>query len=58
MECLDRESFYGLAEARVIASAFRIKYNEQRPHASLGFHTPGEFAARCQTGALPPTPGI
>lgn len=56
LECLDRESFYGAAEARVISSAYRRKYNEQRPHSSLGFHTPSEFAIICKTGALPPNP--
>lgn len=55
-ECLNRESFHGVAEARVIARGFRAKYNEQRPHSSLGFHTPAEFAAICRTGALPPNP--
>jgi transposase InsO family protein len=55
-ECLNGESFHGVPEARVISQAFRRLYNEERPHSSLGFHTPKEFAEICRTGALPPRP--
>jgi transposase InsO family protein len=55
-ECLNGESFHGVPEARVTAQAFRRLYNEERPHSSLGFHTPKEFAEICRTGALPPRP--
>ena len=55
-ECLAGETFHGVAEARVIAKAFTHSYNEERPHTSLGFHTPHEFAALCASGALPPNP--
>ena len=44
-ECLKRELFGSLAEARVIVEAWRVEYNEQRPHSSLGYQTPAEFAA-------------
>lgn len=44
-ECLKRELFGSLAEARVIVEAWRVEYNEQRPHSSLGYQTPTEFAA-------------
>jgi len=55
-ECLNGESFHGVPEARVITQAFSRHFNNDRPHSSLGFHTPKEFAAICATGALPPNP--
>ena len=41
-ECLDREWFHSLAEARVLLEQFRRTYNEQRPHSSLRYRTPAE----------------
>jgi transposase InsO family protein len=55
-EFLNQESFHTVAEARVLANAFARTYNEIRPHSSLGFHTPNEFAMICASGALPPNP--
>lgn len=52
-ECLNREVFSSLAEARVIIEAWRQEYNERRPHSSLGYRTPAEEAARCQTALQP-----
>ena len=52
-ECLNREVFGTLAEARVIINAWRHEYNECRPHSSLGYRTPAEAAARCQTSLRP-----
>lgn len=43
-ECLNRELFGSLLEARVIVESWRKEYNESRPHSSLGYQTPGEFA--------------
>ena len=43
-ECLNRESFAHLLEARVVLAAYRQQYNEQRPHSSLGYRTPAEVA--------------
>ncbi len=37
--------FGTLAEARVILESWRVEYNEKRPHSSLGYQTPEEFAA-------------
>jgi transposase InsO family protein len=54
-ECLKREVFGNLAEARVVIGQWRHEYNECRPHSSLGYRTPAEEAARCQT-ALRATP--
>lgn len=45
-ECLNREIFTSGAEARVIIESWRIEYNTQRPHSSLGNLTPVEFADR------------
>jgi putative transposase len=44
-ECLNRELFSSLAEARIILEGWRVEYNEQRPHSALGYLTPVEFAA-------------
>jgi putative transposase len=60
-ECLNRELFESLAVAKVIVDQWRKEYNQQRPHSSLGYQTPDEFAAICnrrfQSGyALLPSP--
>ena len=52
-ECLNENWFVSLAEARQRIEAWRRDYNQVRPHSSLGYQTPEEFAAR---GASPPTP--
>lgn len=54
-ECLNRELFGSLLEARVILEAWRIDYNESRPHSSLGYQTPGEFARRSNSGLQSPS---
>ena len=43
-ECLNREEFWTLTEARVVIEDWRWKYNHVRPHRSLGYITPNEFA--------------
>ena len=43
-ECLRVSWFQNMFEARAKISAWRIEYNEQRPHSSLGYRTPREFA--------------
>jgi putative transposase len=48
-ECLNENWFVSLAEARSIIEAWRIDYNTQRPHSSLGQKTPSEFATANQT---------
>ena len=45
-ECLNRELFGTLQEARVILESWRVEYNERRPHSSLGYQTPSEYAGR------------
>lgn len=54
-ECLNRELFGSLLEARVILETWRIDYNESRPHSSLGYQTPGEFARRSNSGLQSPS---
>jgi len=44
-ELLDREMFTCLAEAQHLAREYRIQYNHERPHSSLGYRTPAEFAS-------------
>ena len=41
------EVFESLAAARKLTAAWREDYNHHRPHSSLGYLTPAEFAARC-----------
>jgi len=43
-ECLNREQLWTLTEARVVIEDWRRKYNNIRPHRSLGYITPLEFA--------------
>ena len=42
-ECLNEHEFSTLAEARSVIEAWRIDYNANRPHSSLGNRTPEEF---------------
>ena len=44
-ECLNRELFESLAVAKLIVDQWRKEYFQQRPHSSLGYQTPDEFAA-------------
>jgi len=45
-ECLNREQLWTLTEARVVIEDWRWKYNHLRPHRSLGYITPVQFAQR------------
>lgn len=45
-ECLSLEWFRSRVEAKVVIEQWRRHYNEVRPHSSLGYLTPTEFAAR------------
>jgi len=49
-ECLNLSWFQNLFEARRRIAAWRKEYNEQRPHSSLGYQTPQEFAAAQSAG--------
>ena len=50
-EFLSQEVFESVRSARRQTSAWREDYNDHRPHSSLGYLTPGEYAARCATSA-------
>jgi len=43
-ECLNQEIFFSIAETRVVVEDYRCFYNQERPHSSLGYKTPDEFA--------------
>ncbi|MFM8275301.1 MAG: integrase core domain-containing protein, partial [Gemmata sp.] len=44
-------------EARVLGAEWRRAYNHERPHSSLGYRTPAEFAAECpRFDAAEPSP--
>jgi putative transposase len=67
-ECLDPSWFTSLAEARRVIEAWRVDYNQHRPHTSLRMATPAAFAqarpfvrrqrapAREQAEGSPPEP--
>ena len=68
-ECLSVSWFQNLFDARRKIAAWRKEYNEERPHSSLGYKTPKEFAAHAASfyraelgqeasnaGPLPQTP--
>jgi transposase InsO family protein len=52
-ECLNQEVFYNGREAQIIIENWRLEYNSDRPHSSLGYATPAEFGerARAKTSA-------
>jgi putative transposase len=46
-ECLNQHWFLNLADAADKIEAWREDYNSYRPHRSLGYMTPLEFASSC-----------
>jgi len=46
-EFLATEEFERLSAAKKLSRHWREDYNRNRPHSSLGYVTPAEFAARC-----------
>lgn len=56
-EFLGAEVLTSLLEARVLGDEWRRAYNQERPHSSLGYKTPAEFAAGCpRHAAAKPAP--
>lgn len=49
-ECLRISWFQNLFEARRIITNWQREYNESRPHSSLKYMTPSEFAAKASDG--------
>jgi hypothetical protein len=54
-ECLNASWFWNLWDARRKISAWRVEYNQQRPHSSLAYRTPEEFARDWAQAASPST---
>jgi putative transposase len=46
-ECLNMNWFVNLRDARQKIEAWRNEYNGERPHSSLAYRTPAEFAKIC-----------
>ena len=46
-ECLNINSFWSLAQARVVISDWQHEYNHHRRHSSLGYQPPARYAATC-----------
>jgi putative transposase len=55
-ECLNENWFLSLPDAQERIEAFRIEYNQVRPHSSLGDRTPEEFARVLATPRAPSAP--
>jgi putative transposase len=55
-ECLNASWFGNLWEARAKIGAWKEEYNEERPHSSLGYLAPREFARRIAALRSPTAP--
>jgi putative transposase len=55
-QCLNLETFHNRNHARALIKLFARDYNERRPHSSLGYQTPAQFAAVC--AKQPPKGGL
>ena len=51
-ELLDCALFVGLEDARWVVDRWRLDYNHQRPHNSLGYQPTAAFATRCCSSAV------
>jgi hypothetical protein len=51
---LNIEEFMNLAEARWFARRRQQEHNVERPHSSLGYRTPAEFASQCAASVRAP----
>ena len=47
-ECLNQEVFYSARHAQVLLEDWRAFYNARRPHSSLAYRTPDEFAEQAR----------
>jgi putative transposase len=54
-ELLNRELFHSVKEAKVLVEAWRLEYNNHRPHSGLADMTPAEFATGC-IASVPASP--
>lgn len=55
-EFLNVQAFWALPDLREAADAWLVDYNEVRPHSSLGYLTPKEFAETLATQSIPQSP--
>jgi len=46
-ECLNHNWFTTLTDAKEKMKKWRMEYNEERPHSSLAYRTPEEYAKTC-----------
>ena len=51
-ECLNANWFRNLMDARAKITAWRKEYNGERPHSSLGYRTPNEFADTLKSSVM------
>ncbi len=51
-ECLNTSLFWNLFDARRQISAWKVEYNCRRPHSSLSYLTPDEFAQQWKAASL------
>lgn len=56
-ECLNQEVFYSAKHAQVVLDGYRAFYNTSRPHSSLKYRTPDEFAQLSRRQAAVPLCG-
>jgi putative transposase len=62
-ECLNASWFLNLADAKQKIERWRNEYNAERPHSSLAYRTPNQFAAEFSDltsgmDAIPPKPPV
>lgn len=62
-ECLNANWFVNIADAKEKIERWRQEYNGERPHSSLDYRTPAEFAKTCseltsRMVATPPEPPV
>lgn len=52
-ECLNRNHWNTLFEARVVIGDFKAEHNTRHRHSALGYQTPAEYAAACRCTHTP-----
>ncbi len=52
-ECLNRNHWNTLFEARVVIGDFKTEHNHRHRHSALGYRTPAEYAAGCRCTHTP-----
>ena len=52
-ECLNRNHWNTLFEARVVIGDFKHEHNHRHRHSALGYRTPADYAAACRHTPTP-----